>query len=197
MTQDDPLGPGAAARGPITPGAATSRDAADTSGVDWEAVRLDYLYSGLAQRRIAWQHGITAGTVSKHKCAGGWERVVPLKPLPTHRPIRRTGEPPTPTEKRRATLVKRLFAVLDAKITALEVRMTNDETPQSAADAERDARTMTALMQIYTKLAALDDAAREANENAGTDGARTDDDADRLRRDLAGRLTRLSGGGDA
>ena len=210
MTQDDPHGAGGEARpadtsaadtsGATTSGAATHAAAASgatTSGVDWEAVRHDFLYSGMAQRRIAWQYGVTDETVRKHRRAGGWERVVPLKPLPTHRPRRRTGEPPTPTEKRRASLVKRLFAVLEAKITALEVRMTNDDAPQSAADAERDARTMTALMQIYTKLAALEDAARAANENAGTDGARTDDDADRLRRDLAGRLTRLSDGGDA
>jgi hypothetical protein len=195
MTETDPPGTGAPARGPTQN--ALDTPAVDRSGVDWEAVRHDFVYSGLSQRRIAWHHGISEGMVSKKKRAGGWARVVPLSPLSTRRPVRRTGEPPTPTETRRARLIKRLYAVLDGKVTELERRIAErQDGPESAADAERDTRTMTALMQIYTKLAALDQA-RAANKNAGTNGARTDDDADRFRRDLAGRLARLSDGGDA
>lgn len=40
--------------------------------VDWDAVRHDFLYSGMSQRRIAWKHGTTAGTLRKYMRDGGW-----------------------------------------------------------------------------------------------------------------------------
>jgi small-conductance mechanosensitive channel len=45
-------------------------------GVDWDAVRHDFLYSGMSQRRIAWKHGATAGTLRKYMRDGGWERQI-------------------------------------------------------------------------------------------------------------------------
>jgi hypothetical protein len=54
--------------------------------------------------------------------------------------IRRDGEPPTPTEKQQKSIVKRRpFAVLEREMTKFEQRMANG-APQTAADAERDAR---------------------------------------------------------
>ena len=166
-------------------------------GVDWDAVRHDYLHSGMSQRRIAWKHGTTAGTLRKYKRAGGWERVAPLERLPTRRKRPGGGEPPTPGEKRRARMVKRLFAALDAKIAVLEARMTNtndSEHDQSAADVERDTRSLNTLAQLYAKLMALD----TTNDRSGpTSPTKDDKDADPLRRDLADRLTRLDRAGDA
>jgi len=202
MTHDEPLDEG---------GVATSRASALSvatsgvarNGVDWDAVRHDFLYSGMAQRRIAWKYGTSDAKLRERREAEGWERVMPCVPLPTRRVIPREGEPPTPTQQKRSRLTKRLYAVLEAKLIELEMRMAvRTEAPDSAADAERDIRTMTGLMQFYTKLVAMDDAARAANknadkntnENADMNGARTDDDADRLRRDLAERLARLSAG---
>jgi hypothetical protein len=188
MTQDegnDPIARCAAASGAVR-------------GVDWDAVRHDFLHSGMAQRRIAWKHGTSANKMRERQRAEGWERVVPCVPLPTHWSGPRAGEPPTPTQQRRGRLTKRLYAVLDAKLTELELRMAErKDGPQSAADTERDTRTIVVIMQTTTKLAALEDAARAANKNANTNGARIDDDADRLRRDLADRLARLRRSGGA
>lgn len=193
MTQDEPSGEGGAARAAAPPAA---------GGVDWEAVRHDFLYSGMAQRRIAYKHGTSEASLRERRIAEGWERVMPCVPLPKHRARPRAGEPPTPTQQKRTRLTKRLFAVVEAKITELERRMAETKgAPQSAAEAERDTRALTTLMQLYAKLVALDEAAQAANktdtttnENAGATGARTDDDADRIRRDLAGRLERLQPG---
>ena len=95
-------------------------------------------------------------------------------------------------------IVARLLRVLDHKMTVLEARMADAikaQAPESAADTERDMRTLTTIMQVYSKVAALDDKARAAG--AGGDGAITHDDAERLRRELADRLARLRSGGEA
>lgn len=62
MTQDEPAGEGAAAP------AAGSPDNAD--GIDWEAVRHNYLYSGMAQRRIAYKHGMSVAKLRARTMAG-------------------------------------------------------------------------------------------------------------------------------
>jgi hypothetical protein len=199
MTQDDGNDPGA--RGAAASGVDTSGVTAP--GVDWDAVRHDFLHSGMAQRRIAWKHGTSANKMRERQRAEGWVRVAPCVKRPTRWSGPRAGEPPTPTQLRRGRLNKRLHAILDAKLTELELRMAErKDGPQNAADTERDTRTLTAILQIITKLGALEDAARaadkndkNANENADTTGARTEDDADRLRRDLAARLARIRAGG--
>ena len=172
-----------------------------TDDVDWNAVRHDFLYSGMAQRRIAWRYGITEDKLRRQRNAEGWERIAPVVPLPTRRTAGpRDGEPPTPTQKRRGRLGKRLFAVLDAKLNELEARMSEvsgEGPPRSAADAERDARTLGALARLYAKLVELDEAkqARMSAKQTQTRSLTKDgDNADRLRRDLAGRLARLGPG---
>jgi hypothetical protein len=188
MTQDDPLD--------RTSG--TPADPERPDDRDWEPVRDDFLYSGMAQRRIAWKYGMTEDTLRKRRRAEGWERVVPVQPLPKRRPPEpRAGEPPTPTEKRRARMVRRLFAVLDAKIAELEARMTGDDRAQNAADAERDARSLTALARLYAKLVEMDEGSGGGGATGSQANMKDGDDADRLRRDLADRLARLRRSGDA
>jgi hypothetical protein len=99
-------------------------------------------------------------------------------------------------------MVKRLLRVLDNRLMLLETRMAQAAEPgeatQSAADAERDARSLNGLTRLYAKLIELDDAAR-AGGKGKTDKAKPEatDDADRLRRDLALRLQRLNQAGHA
>ena len=61
-------------------------------------------------------------------------------------------------------MVRRLLEALDKRLMLLETRMAPDAelggALQSAADAERDARTLTGLARLYAKLVELDDAAR-------------------------------------
>jgi hypothetical protein len=100
MTQDETLGESAPARPPDTPAAdtpASDTSAIDSSGIDWDAVRDDFLYSGMAQRRIAWKYGMSDEKLRQRRRAEGWERVAPCVPLPTRRILPRDGEPPTPT----------------------------------------------------------------------------------------------------
>ena len=95
-------------------------------------------------------------------------------------------------------MVRRLLEALDNRLRLLEKRMAPDggfgETGQSAADAERDARTLSGLARLYAKLVELDDAARAGaiGRTEGRSRPETSDDADRLRRDLALRLQRLN-----
>jgi hypothetical protein len=135
--------------------------------------------------------------------AGGWVRLVGTKKLRPGRKPRPPGEPPPkPAKQLRRDMVKRLLKALDKRLTLLETRMAPDAEPgkamQSAADAERDARTLSGLARLYAKLVELDDAAR-AGGKGKTDGSKPEatDDADRLRRDLALRLQRLNQAGDA
>jgi len=130
-------------------------------------------------------------------------RLVPTRKLRPGRKPRPPGEPPPKPEKQfRRDMVKRLLEVLDKRLMLLETRMAPDAEPgeamQSAADAERDARTLSGLARLYAKLVELDDAAR-AGGKGKTDNAKPEatDDADRLRRELALRLQRLNQAGHA
>ena len=164
---------------------------------DWGRVRYDFLYSGKSVARIAADHGLAKTTLRNRIKTFGWVRVIPTQPAKPGPKWKRPAPDlsgPNGEDLRRRRIVARLFKVLDDKMALLEARMANAvdrASPESAADTERDARTITTLMQIYTKLAALDDAAQakdggSESRDGGSesrDGARRDDDADRLRRD--------------
>lgn len=185
--------------------AAAGIDADDTAGatpsagpVDWEAVRYDYQYCGMSQRWIAWKHGISRASFQRRKDKERWERIEPLARRTSRVAQPKDGVPPTPTEQRRLRIVTRLYNLLEAKMSEFERRMEEaGGRPQSPAEAERDARSLNALARLYATLADID-AARETRAaglkkpNDRKDGAH----ADRLRRDLAGRLARLQPGHD-
>jgi hypothetical protein len=144
---------------------------------------------------------VSPSAIGRRKKAEKWVRAVPLRKQQGSRAQETDGE--RPTERRRA-MVRRLLDALDKRLTLLEARMAQDGelgvAGQSAADAERDARTLTGLGRLYAKLVELDDAARA--DACGKTGksrtlAETSDDADRLRRDLALRLQRLNQARDA
>jgi hypothetical protein len=161
-----------------------------------EAVRHDYVHGDFSIARIAAKHGISDTTVGAWAKAGAWTRLVGTKPLKTGRKPRPRGAPlprrPTIEEIRRRRIVRRMFNVLDAKLTELETRMQNatgDDAPQSAADLERHARSLTAYAGLYAKLVELDEAAKQAGRDL--QGAAGNEDADQFRLDLARRLERL------
>jgi hypothetical protein len=69
---------------------------------------------------------------------------------------------------------------------------------RSAADVERDARTLSALARVYAKLVKLDGTRKPATETESKPSqARSSEDAEQLRRDLARRLELLDHSGDA
>jgi len=138
----------------------------------WERVKHDFLYSGKSVARIAADHGLAKTTLRDRIKTFGWVRVIPTQPA---RPGPKWKRPapdlsgPNGEDLRRRRIVARLFKVLDDKMALLEARMAN----------------------------AVDDAAlAKGGGSEKRDGARRDDDADRLRRDLADRLARLDRRGD-
>lgn len=209
MDGNDPLGrEGSDAPRAADAGTNRATEAAASEEPFWAGPKYDFLHSGMSIRRIAEKHVVTEGTLRHRIKAWGWVRVAPtqrVKPGPKlKRPEPCYGTGPNAQALYRKRIVARLFRVLDHKMRLLEERMANEvregATLQSAADTERDVRSFGSLMQIYAKLAALDDAARGAmgaEQGSAAEGARTSDDADQLRRDLALRLERLNQAGNA
>jgi hypothetical protein len=133
----------------------------------------------------------------------GWVRLVGtkrLKPGPKPRASREAETQRAAVEElRRRDIVRRLLEALDRRLIHLEKRMAPDaesgEPTQSAADAERDARTLSGLARLYAKLVELDDSASakgKPDQDKSATKPEATDDADRLRRDLALRLQRLN-----
>lgn len=79
-------------------------------------------------------------------------------------------------------------------MTAFENRLAEGDA--SAADSERDARTLNTLVRLFDKLKSLDEKAvrRSPVATAATPAAKDAIDADRLRCELAQRLAKLHAG---
>ena len=103
------------------------------------------------------------------------------------------AEGPKRRRVRTHDLGQRLLDALSARMTAFEQRVAGQAATTTAAEAERDARTLNILVRLFDKLQVLAasaesprKAARPANPAEG--GV---DDADDLRGSLALRLERL------
>ena len=170
---------------------------------DWEGIKQAYVHGDWSLQRIAEAFGTSEYMIRTRAKRDGWTRRVGTKPLPRGQKPRPPGTPkakrPTAEEQRRRNLVCRLLDALDQGLMQLEARMApdagTDGQPPSAADAERDGRTLAGLARLYAKLVELDAGAEgggRAEQNAGALKLEATDDADRLRRDLALRLQRLN-----
>lgn len=98
---------------------------------------------------------------------------------------------------RRKEMIARLYDVLDQKLNIIEERlvMPNDI---EGAENERQARTLASLIRLFDKLVEIeaDEANSQKNNKSQQEVAEDIDDTERLREDLAKRLTRLQGGSD-
>jgi hypothetical protein len=170
---------------------------------DWESVKHDFVHGDWSQRRIALAHGVSERALTFRAKKEGWVRLVGTKKLKPGRKPRAPGEPKAKRaaveEVRRRDIIRRLLEALDKRLIHLEKRMAPDaesgDVAQSAADAERDARTLSGLARLYAKLVELDDSASgkgEPDQDQSVMKPEATDDADRLRRDLALRLQRLN-----
>lgn len=92
----------------------------------------------------------------------------------------------------RAELIRRLYAAIEQNLQDLEQRMNDDNTP-SAADGERDARTLSTAIRNLEKVTELEAGVQRdadgANRKRG--GKLANDDADRIRLELAERILRI------
>ncbi len=162
-----------------------------TRTVDWVGIKQAYIHGDWSLRRIGDFHGASEHQIRAEAKRSKWVRLVGPKPLRRAAKVTEAK----PDELRRRDMVRRLLDALDKRLLQLEARMAPDaETggePQSAADAERDARTLTGLARLYAKLVELDANGQVAGEKGGVK-PETTDDADRFRRALALRLQRLN-----
>jgi hypothetical protein len=110
---------------------------------DWEAIARDYAACVLSVSDICALHAVSRSALYDHARRNErWLYRVTL-----------AGGPPRPT--REQDLGQRLFNALDRKLSEFERRhaaATADGTVPSAADAERDARTLNTLVRLFDKL---------------------------------------------
>lgn len=174
---------------------------------DWAGIEDAYVNGDMSLRRISTAFGLSEWTLTKRANEQGWVRLVGTKALPRGRRSNPPGTPPakrpTAEETHRRRTITRLRDALDRGLAELEARMSGDGeggvAARSAADAERDARTLTALTRLYAKLVELDEQARSAKA-AKTEGSakpEATENADRFRGDLARRLELLNRPRDA
>lgn len=158
---------------------------------DWDAIAHAYAAKVLTVKALSALHGVRRSDLYYHAKRNHWIMRRPAAACP--RP------PSSRRPKGEAALLRRLMTALDRKMTEFETRMTlaaADGAPATAADSERDARTLNTLVRLFDKLkgfgakATSSKGAAAANRTAGKDIH----DADRFRNDLARRLERLRDG---
>lgn len=145
---------------------------------DWEAIAQDYRKRVLFVDELCVLHGISQKRLYRRINEEGWpRRRAPNKFSPSR------------VKSSTASMPNRLLRALDMKMTELEKRMAATAEPLSAADCERNVRTLNTLVGLFEKLKkqAVDDETGE-RKSASAD---VDRGADELRRQLAERLHRL------
>ncbi len=163
-----------------------STEASPRRAPDWVAIRRLYEEGGTPIAEIAAAHGITASMIQKRRAVCGWPKR-----------SRRTGSKPAKsagdTPAGRRALVSRLMKVVDQNLKLMEMRMEADE-PGTAADRERETRSIGALTRTLGKLTELQaetDTARAAGSKSRSSGPADEGEADRLRLEIAERILRL------
>ncbi|MEG6510102.1 hypothetical protein V6C03_14120 [Methyloligella sp. 2.7D] len=169
------------------------RDETDPDAPDWDAIERAYEGSAEKLTDIAARFGISRQAIQGRARRKAWRRAPGIDPKSLARAEEASG-----AQRRR--IVARLFQALDEKMSEIETRIARSKAeaaPQSAADSERDARALSALASLYSKLVELDEAAKPKGRGARGGAAQDDEagrDADALREDLARRLRRFQQG---
>ncbi len=113
---------------------------------DWDAIAHDYAASALTVQEISALHSVKLSVLYDRAKRDGWIMRSPAS-------ARRSLSPPCPNGE--VALQRRLMTALDRKMTEFETRMTQAATgaaPMTAADGERDTRTLNTLVRLFDKL---------------------------------------------
>lgn len=150
---------------------------------DWAAIALAYAARTSTVDEICAAHDISRSTLYNFAREAGWD----LRCASSVSELRRR-------RARDLAFAERLMRALDRKMTAFENRLAEGDA--SAADSERDARTLNTLVRLFEKLKSLDEKAvrRSPVATAPTPDAKDAIDADSLRHRLAQRLAKLRAG---
>lgn len=152
---------------------------------DWGVIAGDYAAGLLTVPQICEAHAVSKATLYNRAKAEGW----PLRQASAALALRRS----------RVRLTKRLLSALDAKLAQFEHRMAEITASETAADSERDARTLHTLLRMLERLREMAEAGGEKRRGrppkaaAGTTTDIKPHEAERIRDDLARRLERLRG----
>jgi hypothetical protein len=148
----------------------------------WEAIARDYAANALTITDICALHSVSRSAVHRRALKERWVNRAVMTDSPARRRIRERD------------LGQRLLDMLDRKMTQIENRAapTGGAAP-TAADAERDARTLNTLVRLFEKLTSLRQKTEAAPKTAAPAASveRGDDGADGLRNALAQRLEKL------
>ncbi|MEJ2125358.1 MAG: hypothetical protein P8Y47_11290 [Alphaproteobacteria bacterium] len=174
---------------------------------DWDAIARDYAAGALTITEICTLHSVSPSALYSRANKLRWKkrngRDAPKRATNASGKRAPKAAAKSSACKRRAKqppdLTQRLLTALDQKMTEFETRMA-EGAPLSAADSERDARTLNTLVRLFDKLKTFGEKTAGAEKSAsltasaanqpspsGTDAH----DADRLRHELAQRLERL------
>lgn len=149
------------------------------AGRDWAAVARDYAAKALTVDEISALYVISRTSLYNRARREGWRTRVAMV------------DGPKPRRLRRQDFGQRLINALGRKIADFEDRRAEGEA--SAADAERDARTLNTLVRLHDRLqgAAGKSAGPAPSAIAAAPAAKDTHDPDGLRRELARRLDTL------
>ncbi len=150
------------------------------AGRDWAAVARDYAAKALTVDQLTALYAISRRALYHRAAREAW----PTRIAPAGKPTRR--------RVRRADFGQRLINALDRKIADFEAR--RGDTALTAADAERDTRTLSTLVRLYDKLQGATSKAAGPTAPAASvtaPAAKETHDPDGLRRELARRLEKL------
>jgi transposase-like protein len=145
---------------------------------DWAAIAQAYAAPDLTVTDICERYKVPRTALYVHIREQGWEQ---------------RSDAVSQCQRRRAReqdFAKRLMNALEKKMTAFENRMAQGDA--SAADSERDARTLNTLVRLFDKLSAHETSRVRPRAGAPSSHPKKDAiDADSLRHDLARRLEKL------
>jgi hypothetical protein len=163
---------------------------------DWEAIRRDYDAQVLTVLGVCAAHSISERRLYQKWQVEGW---------PLRQPFRARH-----VAVGQESLSARLVGALDKKLQQFEMRLKRFTDDDSAADSERDAKTLNMLVRLFEKLAVLQgadargslsrdcravppDIAGRAGPVPETTATKDTHDQERLRGELARRLETLRG----
>jgi len=151
----------------------------------WASVAADYIGGELTVAQICARYGISQKALYEQVKDQGW-------------PLRSAGGQSSCEVRKsrrgaktaRKALIARLYRALEQKMSEFESRQ--PDGAQTAADHERDTRTLNTMVRLFERLSALDEKGRDKKASTGSDaGLGVTTDARSLREDLARRLERL------
>jgi len=163
----------------------SARKASRQRAPDWVAIRRLYEESTTTIAEISKLNGVTPSAIRSRRLAESWK--------PRKKPGARAKPKRPRSTMDRGGLISRLLKVVDRNLKLLEMRMETDE-PGTAADRERESRAIGTLTRTIEKLTELQSEADTAPAKTAKTSSGTqidDNDADRLRLEIAERILRI------